>query len=103
MQSVPAKTVSEAWGHPLRPLLVWLLVALVLILAGCGGAPAAADAPQETARNAAKDTATAALAVKETFPKSYPDAVPASDEVVLKWNGTLVLPGEAHPIVRTSN
>lgn len=95
MQSVPAKTVSEAWGHPLRPLLVWLLVALVLMLAGCGGAPAAADAP--------KDDAAPALAAKETFPRTYPEAVPASDEVVLKWNGTLVLPGEAHPIVRTSN
>ena len=94
MQSVSAKTASEAWGLPVRPLLVWLLVALVLVLAGCGGAPAAADAPKEAPATTA--------AAKETFPTSYPESAPASDEVVLKWNGTLVLSGEARPIVRTS-
>jgi hypothetical protein len=97
VQQVEAKVRDGAAGLPLRPFLVWLAVAVLLMLAGCSGAPAAADTPKDAPNNAPP----AALA-REAFPTSYPDAVPASDEVVLKWNGTLVLPGEKRPLVRTT-
>lgn len=91
MQHADVKTRDGAARPSLRPVLVWLAVAVVLMLAGCGGAPAAAGAPKDEAPPA-----------RAAYPTAYANAVPASDEVVLKWNGTLVLPGEAHPIVRTS-
>ena len=93
MQHADAKVRVEAVSvQSLRPVLVWLAVAVVLVLAGCGGAPAAAGAPEDAPP----------VMARAPYPTAYPDAVPASDEVVLKWNGTLVLNGEARPIVRTS-
>jgi multidrug efflux pump subunit AcrA (membrane-fusion protein) len=94
LQHADASVRSGSTGQALRPILIWLAVAVVLILAGCGGAPAAAGAP-------AGDTP-APVEARAAYPTAYPESVPASDEVVLKWNGTLVLPGEARPIVRTS-
>lgn len=71
-------------GYAVRPLLVWAAVALLLVLAGCSGAPAAADEPESGVRFAGDE-----------FPTSYPASKPAADEIVLKWNGTLVLKGDA--------
>lgn len=97
MQHAEAKVQGGVAHIPsLRPLLVWLAVAVVLMLAGgCSGAPAAAGAPEDARPSTA-------IPAHDPYPTAYPDAVPASDEVVLKWNGTLVLNGEARPIVRTS-
>jgi hypothetical protein len=97
VQRVEAKVRGGAAGLPLRPFLVWMAVAALLMLAGCGGAPAAADAPADAPHAGPPD-----VMARQTFPTSYPDAVPASDEVILKWNGTLILPGEARPVVRTT-
>jgi hypothetical protein len=88
VQRVEAKVRGGAAGLPLRPFLVWMAVAVLLILA---------DAPADAAHAGPPD-----VMARQTFPTSYPDAVPASDEVILKWNGTLILPGEAHPVVRTT-
>jgi len=99
VQRVEAKVRGEVAGLPLRPFLVWLAVAVLLMLTGCSGAPAAADAPQDGSKAAA---AQATALAHEPYPTSYPDAVPGSDEVVLKWNGSVVLRGEAHPLVRTT-
>jgi hypothetical protein len=74
-------------GH-YRPVLVWLAVALFLIVAGCSGAPAAAGDAEDASPVMAHDP----------HPTSYPESAPASDEVVLKWNGTLILPGEAKAV-----
>lgn len=79
---VKARGGVEVGGY--RPVLVWLVVALFLMMAGCSGAPAAAGDAEDARPVMAHDP----------HPDAYPEATPASDELVLKWNGTLILPGE---------
>lgn len=87
MQNVRVKDRGGIGVESLRPVLVWLAVAVLLLLAGCGGSPAAAGDPEGETRVAGGH-----------HPTAYPASEPASDEVVLKWNGTLILPGEAKAV-----
>lgn len=61
-------------------LLLWVGVAALMFLTGCVDAPSFAGDPAQVERPA-----------DGTYPTSYPAARPAADEVVLKWNGTLVV------------
>ena len=83
MESVRVKDRGVVGMTAYRPVLVWLAVALMLLMAGCSGAPAAAGDPDQEVRPTGGH-----------HPTAYPEAEAAPDEVVLKWNGTLVVPGE---------
>lgn len=67
-------------------LLLWVGVAALMFLTGCVDATSFAGDPGETARPAGGE-----------YPTAYAPARPGPDDLILKWNGTLVVPEDRAP------
>jgi len=70
---------SRAVRRGLWVLLLWIVVAGLALLPGCVGKASFAS-----------DPAPAPTPADTHYPTTYPEATPGPDEVVLRWDGTLL-------------